>query len=244
MYISEWIRDLRTLYPHTREGVPRPNIHAAVHIFDFLVLFGPVISWWCFPFERLIGALQKIKTNDHIGGSMESTIIKSWARTANLRRWLRRPDCPQAITQLQVIFNKCFVPVNAPGVTEEFSKAKGSHRAYAKFDGVNFSGVETHIGNATIFYRSTRSAVPVVGQIQSIENASTSQALRLHVRPYQPLSEASYDPFVQYPYLQATTYSSHLDEVQEIIHLDDVVAHAARYDYSHNRSVFINLSRQ
>lgn len=67
-YITEWITNLRALYPHTREGVPRPNIHAAVHIFDFLVLFGPVISWWCFPFERLIGALQKIKTNDHIGG--------------------------------------------------------------------------------------------------------------------------------------------------------------------------------
>jgi hypothetical protein len=67
-YHAAWVKDLRTLFPHAREGVPRPNIHAAGHIYDFLLLFGPVISWWCFPFERLIGALQKFNTNDHVGG--------------------------------------------------------------------------------------------------------------------------------------------------------------------------------
>lgn len=67
-YMKIWTRDLRTLFPHVREGVPRPNIHAAAHIYDFLLLFGPVLSWWCFPFERLIGVLQKVNTNDHKGG--------------------------------------------------------------------------------------------------------------------------------------------------------------------------------
>lgn len=67
-HLDFWVNNLRKLFPHTREGVPRPNIHAAGHIYDFLLLFGPVISWWCFPFERLIGALQKINTNDHVGG--------------------------------------------------------------------------------------------------------------------------------------------------------------------------------
>jgi hypothetical protein len=28
------------------------------------------MSWWCFPFERLIGVLQKVKTNDLIGGEL------------------------------------------------------------------------------------------------------------------------------------------------------------------------------
>lgn len=65
---AEWVRDLPTFFPRAREGKIRANIHAAGHIFDFLLLFGPVMSWWCFPFERLIGALQKINTNDHIGG--------------------------------------------------------------------------------------------------------------------------------------------------------------------------------
>jgi hypothetical protein len=68
--ISTWVKDLRTLFPHTREGKVRPNIHAAGHIYDFLLLFGPVTSWWCFPFERMIGSLQKVNTNDHIGGEL------------------------------------------------------------------------------------------------------------------------------------------------------------------------------
>ncbi|KAK0431495.1 hypothetical protein EV421DRAFT_1720503, partial [Armillaria borealis] len=44
------------------------NIHVLFHIYDFLLLFGPVISWWCFPFEHLIGALQKINTSSRVGG--------------------------------------------------------------------------------------------------------------------------------------------------------------------------------
>ncbi|KAE9396172.1 hypothetical protein BT96DRAFT_825122, partial [Gymnopus androsaceus JB14] len=48
------------------------NIHMANHIYNFLKLFGPVISWWCFPFEHLIGVLQKVNTNDHIGGEFGS----------------------------------------------------------------------------------------------------------------------------------------------------------------------------
>lgn len=67
-YHAQWVRGLSTVFPHAREGKIKPNIHAAGHIYDFLLLFGPTMSWWCFPFERLIGALQKINTNNHIGG--------------------------------------------------------------------------------------------------------------------------------------------------------------------------------
>jgi hypothetical protein len=31
----------------------RPNHHASFHICDYLLLFGPAHSWWCFPFEHL-----------------------------------------------------------------------------------------------------------------------------------------------------------------------------------------------
>lgn len=67
-FIKEWVDGLFSLYPHTKAQRKRPNVHAAFHIFDFLILFGPVISWWCFPFERLIGTLQKINTDNLIGG--------------------------------------------------------------------------------------------------------------------------------------------------------------------------------
>ncbi|THU95217.1 hypothetical protein K435DRAFT_601491, partial [Dendrothele bispora CBS 962.96] len=65
-HLTYWVRELQVLYPHTHDSTC-PNIHAAAHIYDFLFLFGPVLSWWCFPFKQLIGALQKINTDDHIG---------------------------------------------------------------------------------------------------------------------------------------------------------------------------------
>ncbi|KAJ7711815.1 hypothetical protein B0H16DRAFT_1231072, partial [Mycena metata] len=40
-----------------------PNHHMALHITECLLLFGPVHGWWTFPFERLIGTLQRIPTN-------------------------------------------------------------------------------------------------------------------------------------------------------------------------------------
>lgn len=65
-YIISWLSQFPELHPdfaHDR----RPNKHMAVHIYDFLILFGPVRSWWCFPFERLIGHLGRLPRNNHFG---------------------------------------------------------------------------------------------------------------------------------------------------------------------------------
>jgi hypothetical protein len=67
-FIKQWVDDLYRCHPHTTSHARRPKVHAAFHIYNFLLLFGPVNSWWCFPFERLIGTLQKVNTSDHIGG--------------------------------------------------------------------------------------------------------------------------------------------------------------------------------
>lgn len=69
-FMEEWVEGLHPLHPHTLNHADKTNVHASFHLYDFLLLFGPVISWWCFPFERLIGALQKIKTNDIVGGKL------------------------------------------------------------------------------------------------------------------------------------------------------------------------------
>ncbi|KAE9385262.1 hypothetical protein BT96DRAFT_1007225 [Gymnopus androsaceus JB14] len=178
-YYNQQVGGLHTLFPHTREGTARPNVHAGQHIYNFLLLFGPVISWWCFPFEHLIGAIQKINTNDHIGGPMEATIVRTLVQTANLRHWLHRPDCPKAIRQLTLLFDKCFIPVNAPKSSNEFIQRKGTTRAYTKHDGVNFSPYITHKGNANIIYRPTASEAPLAGQIQRIKNVGNT--VRIHI---------------------------------------------------------------
>ncbi|KAI5995796.1 hypothetical protein F5J12DRAFT_896429 [Pisolithus orientalis] len=47
----------------------------SIHIYDYLRLFGPVQSWWCFPYECLIGHLQHMPTN-HKFGQQEETVYK------------------------------------------------------------------------------------------------------------------------------------------------------------------------
>lgn len=65
-YIVAWIRDLQVLHPHAPH---RTNGHMVLHVWDYLQLFGPVRSWWCFPYERLIGQLQRLPIN-HIFGKI------------------------------------------------------------------------------------------------------------------------------------------------------------------------------
>ncbi|EIN10110.1 hypothetical protein PUNSTDRAFT_66638 [Punctularia strigosozonata HHB-11173 SS5] len=65
-YIANYVGNLTALYP---DIVCRSNHHMAFHIYDFLLLFGPVHSWWCFPFERLIGRLQRLPHNHRLGES-------------------------------------------------------------------------------------------------------------------------------------------------------------------------------
>ncbi|KAF8547083.1 hypothetical protein OG21DRAFT_1425498 [Imleria badia] len=62
--ITEYLGALKRIHPGFNS---RPNHHAAIHISDFLNLFGPVHSWWAFPFERLIGILQCLPKNHKSG---------------------------------------------------------------------------------------------------------------------------------------------------------------------------------
>lgn len=63
-YIVNYIRKLKAIHPTFNA---RPNHHASFHIHDYLILFGPVQSWWSFPFERLIGTLQRLPKNHRLG---------------------------------------------------------------------------------------------------------------------------------------------------------------------------------
>jgi hypothetical protein len=64
--ISRYIRDLKTIHPFASH---RSNHHMGMHVYDFLSLFGPVRSWWAFPFERIIGQLQRMPHNHKFGTS-------------------------------------------------------------------------------------------------------------------------------------------------------------------------------
>lgn len=53
-------KQLRELFPNYSA---KPNHHIAMHLGEYLRMYGPVYGWWTFPFERLIGTLQRISTN-------------------------------------------------------------------------------------------------------------------------------------------------------------------------------------
>ena len=63
-YYQRYLSSLVELYPDISL---RPNHHAALHIPQLLLQFGPVHGWWMFPFERVIGNLQKVNTNNKVG---------------------------------------------------------------------------------------------------------------------------------------------------------------------------------
>jgi hypothetical protein len=55
------LRDLITDYQF------RPNHYMALHLPEYLICFGPVHGWWTFPFERLIGLIQRLPNNSKMG---------------------------------------------------------------------------------------------------------------------------------------------------------------------------------
>lgn len=59
-HMQNYLKGLRELFPRYRF---LPNQHMALHLAEYLRLYGPVHSWWTFPFERLIGMLQRIPNN-------------------------------------------------------------------------------------------------------------------------------------------------------------------------------------
>jgi hypothetical protein len=99
-----------------------PNGHMGLHIYDFLLLFGPVYSWWCFSFECLLGMLQCILNNHKFGlfiplrlnlhypipGELQFTMLQLFSCAANLWHWLGRPDCPLVIQECKKLFNKWY----------------------------------------------------------------------------------------------------------------------------------------
>ena len=75
-HADEYMRNIWLYLASLRELFPDmnllPNHHNALYLGELLLRFGPVHGWWMFPFERLIGLLQKINTNKKIGASDKS----------------------------------------------------------------------------------------------------------------------------------------------------------------------------
>ncbi|KAJ7731454.1 hypothetical protein DFH07DRAFT_706160, partial [Mycena maculata] len=190
----------------------------------------------------LIGTLQKINTNDHIGGELEATIVKSFWRGANLRRYLNRSDCPEVIKQFKVLFDLTFSPRNDRSA-ESVPAEDGKDRVHYTHQGVNYSRASAHLGNSLVIYYPTSNATsPVPGSIQRI--STVGDHTLFHIRRQAPLPPDKFDPFLPYyPHFPAKTYSSQMEDVVDEVQPYSVLSHCARLEFSDNRAVILDLSR-
>lgn len=59
-HMQDYLVGLKNIFPDYKFHA---NHHMALHLAEYIALFGPVHSWWAFPFKRIIGMLQHISTN-------------------------------------------------------------------------------------------------------------------------------------------------------------------------------------
>jgi hypothetical protein len=86
-HYSSYVRGVTELFP----GFSKPSFHTAFHIYDFLVSLGPVHCWWCFPYERLIGRLQRMHHN-HKRGQQTCSYCLACAATHKTARSAGKDD--------------------------------------------------------------------------------------------------------------------------------------------------------
>ncbi|PPQ82487.1 hypothetical protein CVT26_012890, partial [Gymnopilus dilepis] len=116
-HMSDYLEGIRRLFPDYQLV---PNHHLALHIHQYLLLFGPVHSWWTFPFERLIGTLQRTPQNGRLGeafsgflrryrsnilaGEVEGTMARAYGRRGKIATLLSKAGCPEVIQQSRPFF--------------------------------------------------------------------------------------------------------------------------------------------
>lgn len=179
---------------------------------------------------------------------MEATVMEAYMRGANLRRWIKRPDCPEVIHQFKHLFDKAFSPPPHDGIdsiSDETSPTTINRNdvAHYRHDGVVFSRASTHLGNSLVlYYPKPSSTESIAGSIQRIE--MERNRVKFHIRRQAVLPPAKLDPFRKYPSFPATVYSSRMaDGLCDIVPLSSVITHVARFDFPDERSVVVNLSR-
>ena len=259
-YIKEWVDNLYSCHPHTRLHAKKTIVHMACHIYEFLLLFGPVLSWWCFPVERTIGILQKFNSNSHVGGECpyfhckaraltlvliitgehEATVVRTWMRSANLRRWLSQKDCPELIRQFHRLYSLYVANTDPRKADPNPKPVRGTERAHFDHKGLHFSRASTHLGNSLVSFLDANGDT-VFGSIETIQQTEAKE-VEFVIRPQAPLPPGVNDPFKRFVDFPARLYSSKMADTTSVIDPSRVIGHYARFIWK-DRAVVLDLSR-
>ncbi|OAX34555.1 hypothetical protein K503DRAFT_698508 [Rhizopogon vinicolor AM-OR11-026] len=166
-------------------------------------------------------------------------MLHSFIKTARLCCWLGRPDCPPAIQECKVLFDRMYAPKSTTAIL----------CARLKFNGVIYSRASTHTGNSQVLFypQGNRLLFPVPGSIQHIY-ATPAGELVLAVHRHLPLDRHDHhdhiiDPFAVYPDFPAKLYSSSLSSHLENVKVSWVTSHFAQWEISSDHAVILSLSR-
>jgi hypothetical protein len=197
---------------------------------------------------------------------MESTLLHSFLRAGNLKRWLAKPDCPAVIKECKILFDKIYtlkvsgddtgdvavgidhVNTVAKIIPEDLrpllspSQRKAIMPARLRHNGIIYATSKTHTGNSLVyFYPRGNQSMVVPGSIKYIYQEQ--DRFLLAVQRQLPASDNAPDPYAVYPDFPAQLYSSQLSVELEQVQVDWIYSHYARWNVSATQSVVLSLSR-
>lgn len=261
-YLKYMCTYLHNLQNTVENAKLRPNHHFALHLHDFLVLWGPVYSWWCFPFERINGTLQRIATNNIFGkrkssslllsltphpGQLEITMATIFARRANFKHWISRYGISREMESFRHVLSGFLEiigwsdePTADDETNLELTVETEGERARYRHKGFVFSREQTHVGNSLVAYE--KQGRLCYGSIQRIVVLKSREVV-LTIRPYCALPSSNIDLFSSYaPHFPAQLVSGENGELEEIP-MSAIKCHCARYQISKNSVVMVELSQ-
>ena len=201
-------------------------------------------------------------------------MLQCFIKAGKLKRWLARPDCSDEVKECKAVFDRAYsckaddnknplagdelfvddpshevLPSTSLQATPKDLRALLRHDRVAlsarhKRNGIMYTRSTTHLGNSLICYhaRGDRSLPPIPGSIKYI--CSVRNKISYAVQHQQPLKNNITDPFGGYPYFPAKLYSSAISQDLEIVELDWVTSHFARWKLTQEYSVVLPLSQE
>ncbi|KAG2139210.1 uncharacterized protein EDB93DRAFT_1090238 [Suillus bovinus] len=169
-------------------------------------------------------------------------MLHSFIKTTKLCCWLSRPDCPPAIQECKVLFDRMYAPKSIASLDEELAVLC----ARLKFNSVIYSRASTHIGNSQVFFypQGDQLTSPVPGSIHHIYAMPTGELVFAVLRQL-PLNRHNHtiDPFAVYPDFPAKLYSLNLSSYLETIKVSWVIGHFAQWQILSDHVAILSLCR-
>ncbi|KAF8584874.1 hypothetical protein K439DRAFT_1344797, partial [Ramaria rubella] len=161
-----------------------------------------------------------------------------------LRRWLGRSDFPPAIKECKLLFDKAYAPQRDEYPSSNFDQNFLSiiFHAWLPFGHIVYARYSTHRGNSLVFFYPSgdKTTQPVPGCIKYIIEIDSH--ISLAVQRHYPMKSGTIDPYRHFPHFPASLYSVALSPTIELVEVDWVLCHFARWLFSPDHVVVLLLS--